>query len=80
MLHIELDDDNESTIQYIAQYSYFRVLRNQKNDYQLRISGLFSNSTAEDCLSTPIDTLFVAPNSVIKNTLLNAIMNYQFLG
>ena len=79
-LHVELDDDNESTIQYVALYNAFRVLRNQKNQYQLRINGFFPNSTAEDCLSTPIDTLFVAPNSVIKNTLLNAIMNYQFLG
>ena len=63
MLHVELDDDNESTIQYIAQYSSFEV-KARKDSFLLIISGFYQNSTAEDCLSSSIDTLFVAPNSV----------------
>ena len=61
MLHVELDDENESTLQHIAQYGTFKVSKN-KAGYKLIVQDFFPNSTADDCLFT--DSYFVAPGTV----------------
>ena len=61
MLHVELDDENESTLQHIVQYGTFKVSKN-KAGYKLIVQDFFPNSTADDCLFT--DSYFVAPGTV----------------
>ena len=61
MLFVELDDENESTLQHIAQYGTFKVTKN-RTGYKLKVGDFFMNSTANDCMYS--DTYFVAPGTV----------------
>jgi len=60
MLYVELDDENESTLQHIAQYGTFKVTKN-KTGYKLKVGNFFLNSTADDCMYS--NTYFAAPNT-----------------